>query len=772
MPSLPNPHPSASGLRAYLEGVLPDSRLTDATVDLGYQPLLLLQTKHVMAAFAFSNGDMRKSYETLYGSFKSYYSEQQGQWDRFDLAFVFCVQPGVPNLDEFCSNVETDVYFCRKFVVQLSMPLGASLARLPFLPLTPLHGRSLRPASAQTFLQQCGVPAVLAKFLVVQHERGPERIVEDCTNGEFGEPRVLTPVATASVVQADRIAEPVTLETVSIKNFRAYRKPQTFAVGADVTVLYGPNGFGKTSFFDAVDFAMTGGIGRFESVRQVNFPKTAKHLDSTSEETAVSLSFRRNDALRTVTRSVSDRKQALLDGRLTDRKTILAELTGAGADRVENFVSLFRATHLFSQERQELTKDFQDDCRISASLVSRMLAFEDYANAVNKAAKVRDVLQAVVANANDEIRVLSEQIAEDIKELDQLGQTSKAHTNVEALDAEIEALRSKLVAAGIAVASQKPDVAIVRGWRASLEARQGESQSRSERLSTLAKEAAGLPRTRAALASLQQQLAQSEQALDAAEEKRRAAELALQRAEQRLAEMNVKCVGTQAHTDLLEWIRTTRPVYAQLIERQRTLQDELNRATDALTQHRATEEKAASALRGQENLALQFAEKLKTKRAELAALQSLNESIASWQVNRARLAAVVESEQAAVKSLESLRAEERDLSPQVTAVAAEEARMSRQIAEVDKSQSELKNLLSQLQGHIRTGTCPLCGEDHRRCATCLHRRRSIPHPEGPHRHRREPRSRRPRCFRGRLQLHEVRPTHAPGREQDHGYRLQ
>ena len=106
------------------------------------------------------------------------------------------------------------------------------------------------------------------------------------------------------------------------------------------------------------------------------------------------------------------------------------------------------------------------------------------------------------------------------------------------------------------------------------------------------------------------------------------------------------------------------------------------------------------------------AEKLKAKRGELSGLQSLNESIASWGANRARLAAVVESEQAGVKSLESLRAEERELSPQVTAVAAEESRLSRQIAEVDKSQSELRNLLSKFQAHVRTGTCPLCGEDH------------------------------------------------------------
>lgn len=715
MPRLPHElHLDAGSLRTYLESVLPDAKLTHATVDSAYQPLLLLQTKHVTAIFAFSNGDIRKSYDTLYGNFKNYYAEQQGRWDALDLAFVFCVPPDAPNLDHFCSYIETDVYFCRKFVVPLSLPLDASLARLPFLPLTPLHGRSPRPASAQTFLQQCGVPAVLARYLVVQHERGPERIVEDCINGEFDEPRVLTPVENAPVVQGDRTVDPVRLETVSIKNFRIYRKPQTFAVGADVTLLYGPNGFGKTSFFDAIDFAITGGIGRFERIREVNFPKTAQHLDSESEESVVSLSFRSKGAERKVTRSVSDRKHALLDDRPTDRKAILSELTGGNTpatDRVENFVSLFRATHLFSQEQQELTKDFQDDC-LSAQIVSRMLAFEDYANAVSKAAKIHEVLQTAIANANAEIREITEQIADEKRELDRLGQTAKAHTNVEALNTEIEALRGKLSAAGISVTPQPPNAAIVRGWRASLEARHAESQSRISRLSTLAKDAGGLPRMRSDLASLQQQLVQKEQALGVAEEKRIAAESALQHAEQRLVGMNVKCAETQARANLLEWVRATKPVYVQLLEKQRTLNDELNRTTDALAQHRTTEEKAANDLRAQEILATLAAEKLKTKHVELAAAQSLNESIASWQINLARLAVVVESEQAAVKSLESLRAEEHELSPQVAAVVAEEARMSRQIMEVDKSQSELKNLLSQLQGHVRTGTCPLCGEDH------------------------------------------------------------
>jgi len=716
MPNLPyNANTSADSVRDYLEGVLPNSRLSEVTVDSAYQPLLLLQTKHVIAAFAFSNSDMNKSYDTLYGGFKSYYTEQKGQWDVFDLAFVFCVQPGLPNLDDFCSKVETDVYFCRKFVIPLTPKLGAAMARLPFLPLTPLNGKSLRPSSAQTFLQQCGVPALLAKYLVVQHERGPERIVEDCTSGKFGEPRDLMLVPNSMVAQPDPTTESVRLKTVTIKNFRAYRKPQTFTVGADVTVLYGPNGFGKTSFFDAVDFAVTGGIHRISSSNEAHFAKTARHLDSKTEESEVSISFLRDGIERHVTRKVFDRKHALLDGRPTERKAILAELTGCGipvTDRVENFVSLFCATHLFNQEQQELTKDFHDDCRLSPQIVSRMLAFEDYANAVNKATKVRDVLQATIANANKEIQELSGQITDEKKELDRLGQTAKTHANVEALDSVVEELRNKVAAVGITVSSQKPDVVIVRGWRASLEAHHSESLSRSVRLSDLVKEVAGLRRMHPELSTLQQQLAQKELALGNAEKKRLDAEPELDLAEKSLSEMNSKCLEIQAQAILLEWVRNTKPVYVQLINKQRVLTEELKVASDALSHHRSTEDKAGSDLRTLEKGALEATEKLKTKRAELVAVQMLFESVTSWQANLARIDAITKTERTAMRDLEALQAVERELSPQVAAVAEKEARISRQIAEVDKNYSELKALLSQLQGHVHTGTCPLCGEDH------------------------------------------------------------
>lgn len=716
MPNLPhNSDRSADRLRTYLAGVLPDSRLTLEPVDSVHEPLLLLQTRHVMAGFAFSNGDMTRNYDDLYGKFKTYFKERRGLWDALDLAFVFCVRPDVPNLDQFCSTVETDVLFCRKFVIPLTPLLGTSLARLPFLPLTPLEGKALRPASAQTFLLQCGVPPVLARYVVVQHERGPGRIVEDCVNGEFGEPKDLKSVANIPIAPSDGNAETVSLETVTIKNFRAYRKLQSFALGADVTILYGPNGFGKTSFFDAIDFAITGGIGRIDSSSEAHFTKMAQHLDTSSEESAVSLSFQYNSAIRKIVRSVKARKQPLLDGHATDRKTILSELTGReipAADRLDNYVNLFRATHLFNQEQQELTKDFQNDCCLPAEIVSRMLAFQDYTNAVNKATKVREVLESIITDANKEIKELSEQIADEKNELDRLRQKTKTTANTDALDTEFRILRSRLVELGFEVESRHPDAGTMRGWRASIEARRGESENRSERFSALTREVPTLPKTRGEIANLQRQIVEKEQALGATDERRAGAEVELHSVEQRLTEMNAKCVETQARAALLEWVRTTKPAYSQLIQQEQTLADELRRLTGSLTELREAEEKASVDLRTQNDRATRTGDQLRAKRLEIARLQELIESTVSWETNRARLASVVQSELDLHNSLEVLRAEDQRVSQELAKITAEESRLSRQVAEIDRNQSELKTLLSQLQGHIRTGTCPLCGEDH------------------------------------------------------------
>ena len=715
MPSSPhNPNPISGSVRAYLESVLPDSQVTAASLNADYDPLLLLRTTHVMAAFAFSNGDMRRSYDALYGGFKHYYAEQKGRWDTLDLTFIFCVRPEAPDLDTFCSNIETDVYFCRKFVLPVKPPIAASLARLPFIPLSPIEEQTLRPPSAQTFLQQCGVPALLAKYLVVQGERGPDRILEDCTSGAFGEPRELRPALNSDVANTGQPVSRVRLESVSIRDFRAYRKEQTFVLGEDVTVLYGPNGFGKTSFFDAIDFAATGEIGRMKLSGDA-FKKAATHLDGKADQSAVSLSFTCNGAARKVTRRVSDPKHPLLDGRSTDRKTILLELTGGDApstDRVENFISLFRATHLFSQEHQELAKEFQDDCCLSEEIVSRMLAFEDYANAIRKASKVCEAVRAVITNADKEMRELSEEIADEKRELDRLSQETQEHANIESLDADIAALRRNVDGLGIAVPSDKPEARDVRGWRAALEARHAESQRRSARLSDLAKESANLPTISTDIAHMRTQLAEKEQALNASEEQCRAIQIECDRADQRQREVVGKRSEAQSRAAVLQWARVTKPDYTQRLARQHEIAAELIPAKADLEEHRASESRAVGAVHAQESAATDIAETLTSKRAELSKLEALGERCGAWQASQNRLDSIGKEAQALLQSQEKLRVDELELTSQVAKLAEDKSRLTHQIAQVDRSQSELRQLLSQLQAHIHTGECPLCGTDH------------------------------------------------------------
>ena len=707
-----------NSVRSYLKHAMPDSQLTAENLLSGYQPLLFMWAKHMMAAFAFSNGDTTESYEALYGSFKEYYARQRKQLDAMDLSFVFCVPPDLPNLDQLCSKVETDVYFCRKFIVPIVQSLETSFARLPFLPLTPVRGQSMRPPSAQTFLRQCGVPAMLAKYLVVPQQRSPEAIVEDCKEARFGDkpPTLAAPARLdAPASSSGHATEKIRLESISIENFRAYRKAQKFDLSADVTVLYGPNGFGKTSFFDAVDFAVTGEIGRLRTrVSGAQFSKTAAHLDSTPQNSIVSLAFTSNGVARKVTRQVSSRMQPLLDGRLCERKTILAELTGGGVavDRIEHLVSLFRATHLFSQEHQELAKGFERDCELSEPIVSHMLAFEDYARASKKASRVREIAQAQVGRASDDIRELSGEVADDKRELDRLDQTSQEHIKTSALDQVVTSLRRRVKEAGIPVPTGESDLAFARACRAAIQARYSESQARTERLSAIAKQVANMPAVVEDLVRLQEKHVRSKRELAASETALVAAEQEQKRKDLLFGEADVERLKAQARLELLEWVTATQPRYAQILQRQRNCAEELKRATSTLDQLRGIESKAVSKLRAQARKAEGSRAKLERSRAALVALQTLVNAAKKWKADRIRIASVEAAESGSLKTLEKHRLEEKTLSSQLAKNAATEDRWRRRIDEVHRTQSELRQLLSRLEGHVQSGSCPLCGQDH------------------------------------------------------------
>lgn len=126
---------------------------------------------------------------------------------------------------------------------------------------------------------------------------------------------------------ASRHRELIRLEKIEIHNFRSYYKPTIFELnplGArNVTVVLGSNGEGKTTLFDAIQWALFGddflndlaSLGREKREDLVNFNAVAELKDGKAEvETRVVLWFRTGASSYYVRRSFSS---VLLNGNLS-----------------------------------------------------------------------------------------------------------------------------------------------------------------------------------------------------------------------------------------------------------------------------------------------------------------------------------------------------------------------------------------------------------------------------------------------------------------------
>ncbi|WP_424629604.1 AAA family ATPase [Bradyrhizobium sp. SYSU BS000235] len=677
-------------------------------------PVTILQTDRVIAAFAFAGSDPHATFEETYEAFKDE-AERLKEWDRYDLSYVLCIATDTDKLDQLASYIETDVYFCRKFVVPLTEHVGNALARLPFLPLTQLDGPALRPASAQTFLQQSDVPYTLARQIVAQHERGAERIVEACLANEYGSPKMPTRVATLSAVSEEQISAPVSLESVTIENFRAYRAPTTFEIGSEITVLFGPNGFGKTSFFDAIDFGITGSIGRLRIADKNRFSKVAAHLDSKPEDARVALTYRSDGKSHTIERTVADPAYATLDGAQEERKPILKQLTKSGeavAERVDNLISLFRASHLFSQDNQALTQSFKDHCTLPREIVSRMLAFEDYENALKKSANIVTILKNSLDVLSSEISETTASLKADKSELDGLRRTIKDRSNIGALNAELRNLRAALKDIDVDAGSGPVDATAARGWRATLEARLAESDGRIALLSEIAKEVVRLPPLIQEGKDLRAQIGSGDARRMAAEQAKASVQQQLDAVHKRVAEIAAQIRQAQSALDNLKWVRDQSPGYATALNTLDAQTERLNRATEAITADRRRSATASTDLQQKSNQLAMSVERQAAARKRSADLDALRAVLGPWKASIDRLAEIRQLEAALNETLRELRTAEATLQAQLDSSAPHQAALERVIADADRSQSELRQLLSQLQRHITDSNCPLCGVDH------------------------------------------------------------
>ena len=702
-------------VRDYLGSTLPDSEVKRLTPNGEDRHLLLLTMPQFVAGFGFTSRDLTSTYGRLYGAFKEEYAEHRNEWDDLDLAFVLCVPEGLSGLQAFGSSVETDVYFCRKYVVHMNGHVRTSLARLPFLPLFTERGVAVRPPSAQTFLQKSGVPPVLAKYLVKKGERSARSVFDQCVRGTFGELRTpeRSPGDDARVIHTDEAESRV--QSISIEGFRAYRRKTELSFGDDLTVLFGPNGFGKTSVFDAIDFAFTGEIGRLQTRSEERFRRVATHLDSENGGSEVALTVGINGETHRLLRRVTERKSADLDGISLDRKATIERLTGwrgPGTDRIENMISLFRATHLFSQEQQELAREFHPDCRLPSGVVARLLAYEDYHATRAKVSDVCDIAMKAIQTLDDEIEDTARQAEAESEELESVGRVLQGASPNEDLSALVETIGKRVVAAGVEIASVEPRTETVRSWRTALETRASSVGRRSEALMACVGLLEELPRRR-------EELTRAEARLKNVNSRVALASKRTSEARERLRERNAQIDRLQGilrylvgRRDALAWVEENEGLHVALRTEVASISERLTQWARDLDRLSDSEKSLSTRLGEREAQRASATTALSETQSELQRWHEILEGMEGWQAKTKRMGSIGEEEERLNRTVVQNRRSEERLRAAMQAAVEEEHRLTEEIRTIEAKRGELSELIGALQDHIEGGVCPTCGQDH------------------------------------------------------------
>lgn len=698
-------------LQATLVEMMEGASFSEEMLSEGSLPVVLVQRPHSLTAFAL--GD-QEDYRPLYEAFKKHYLKHSSQWSTKDLAFVYCIPDQIEVDPDFCSRVEVDVYFCRKYAVRLNDTFEACLARLPFLPLAPISkGIQTRPPSAQTLLRQRHLKADLARALVVPQISSASNILAACLSGTYGSPGPLessAEPASASITKEERVQ--ATLKSISIQNFRAYRTKKQFEFGSAVTVLYGPNGFGKTSFFDAIDFAVTGGVGRLKRATGGIF-QVGKHLDSGDEPTEVSLTLVRDGKEHVITRNLADFNNAKVNGNVTQRKEVLTLLTGGaapGADRVDGLVDLFRATHLFSQENQELTRDVASECKLSSDLVSKMLAFEDYASGLKKAEEVLKLATQQHAAAVADVAMARQKIEIERAEIERLQAMAAADVSPSALDGRFAALEESISAAGFAISAN--EVRNTRAVRATLEAAAAQAVARRAALSHAVDLVGTLSTLRGQLEPIQAQLTERQTALQKAEMAEATALEQLNKLSTSLAQLKAQESSLQNRLSWLDWALSVQPEYAQLANQIQEMSAGLTTLSGKIASSRAALAQAQEVQRHATST-LQTAEAaLKTSSNTRTQVQSVKDLGTLWDQSEPARAELMANLTKSDLAIEALRGQRDGAQAAAQAQQLQLSSAERELNEVKTSHNQINALVVELRNHVEGPTCQLCGHDH------------------------------------------------------------
>ena len=123
------------------------------------------------------------------------------------------------------------------------------------------------------------------------------------------------------------------IDKIHISNFKNYYGEVSFDLSKQITILHGDNGFGKSSFFDAIEWCLTSKIGRFDGKdKEIKRDIINRHCELEKIQVYVTMEFGGN---------ILTRYFDVVDGVMTKTQVKIVDNKGnsyRGTESVETFL--------------------------------------------------------------------------------------------------------------------------------------------------------------------------------------------------------------------------------------------------------------------------------------------------------------------------------------------------------------------------------------------------------------------------------------------------
>lgn len=335
-------------------------------------------------------------------------SERGSDWPR-DLNLVLLLLQEASATSAIVREILDDRYVCRKFVIQLNgQDVGDVLVDLPFWPADDLfEATGVTLAEGVQRAIKGYDPRLIGDF--ANYSPGAQRIFEKIVQEAYSLSSDLSKDET-SVQPRVMHSSQTRLQAIDITDFRGIRRlaPESLALTGDVVFVYGPNGVGKTSIADAVEWAITGQVSRLERFSRTVQSKTDPFVNvfSNTGQARVICQFSNRES---ICRISSNRSSARFIGehKVPDDRAVIDHVVGTRAPSsdarlgIQQLRDLFRGSHMLSQHD---LRAFLEDTKATDrfDILTKMIGAEEFVRFREKVSTVFRRLHSEIATANEQ----------------------------------------------------------------------------------------------------------------------------------------------------------------------------------------------------------------------------------------------------------------------------------------------------------------------------------------------------------------------------------